>query len=142
MSATPWATVSDVSSLVGATVTEAQIRQAVTSLEVQIGLIQDVPRTEIRDRDRYFLKIAVCYQAAWIAAQADLLERSLVTAASQDGESASFTMDSLTLAPLARLAIRRLSWKGRRTIGPGRAPSLPVNINSDEYEETLNWRPV
>src|SRR4051794_34727291 len=119
MAAAPWATLADVNTLVGVTVTEQQLAQAVTSLETQLGLIASVERADISDRDRHWLKLATCYQAAWLVAQPDLLERSHVMSASQDGESATFGPDALTLAPLARKAIRRLSWRNRRAISNG-----------------------
>jgi hypothetical protein len=143
MAATPWATTADVATLTGITVNEATLRQAVTTLEVQTGLIQDVERVDISDRDAYWLKLAACYQAAWLQAQPDVFERNDVANASQDGESAAFRPDAHTLAPLARKALRRLSWRGPRAVvasTPRRRN--PLNVNSEEYDDSLAWKPV
>jgi len=141
MAATPWANIADVLELTGVTVDAFGLRQAVTSLETVTGLIQDVERTTISEADRYWLKVATCYQAAWIAAQPDYLERNDVTGASQDGQSAQGKPDWLVLAPLARRALKRLSWRGVRTVSSQPARDV-VNINSDEYEDTLDWNTV
>lgn len=135
-----WATVEQIKTLTGKTVTADQRVQAVATLELHIGLIEAVERPDISDRDRYFLKLATCYQAAWLAAQADLYERNDVSSAAQDGQSAAFRPDAHTLSPLARKAIKRLSWRGPRTLNTPRAGGRIVNVNSDEYEETLPWR--
>ena len=141
MAAEPWATILDVQQTTGRNVSEAVRNIAAQTIELHVGLIEQVERTDISGRDRYFLKLAVCYQAAWVAAAPDLFERSDVSTAGQDGESAAYRPDAHTLAPLARKAIKRLSWRGPRVLGynPGRRV---VNINSDEYEETLDWKPV
>jgi hypothetical protein len=144
MTAEAWATAADVVTLTGKTVTEAQRAQAVAALEVHIGLIEAVERVDVSDRDRYFLKLATCYQAAWLAAQPDLFERNDVANASQDGESATFRADAHTLAPLARKAVKRLSWRGPRELNvPGMAAATVVHdVTSEAFDDSLPWRPV
>lgn len=137
----PWATIADVATLTGKTVTAPQLVQAVASLEVVVGLIEAVERPDISARDRYFLKLATCYQAAWIAAQPDLYERNDVASAGQDGESATFRPDAHVLAPLARKAIKRLSWRGPRTLITPRADARGrVDTTSEEYDDSLAWK--
>ena len=139
MVAERWATVADVQNLTGKIVTEQHRNEAAATIELHIGLIESVERTDISERDRYWLKQATCYQAAWVKAQADLYERNDVESAGQDGESADFRPDAHTLAPLARKAIKRLSWRGPRTIG---APALRrrVDTTSEEYDDSLAWK--
>jgi hypothetical protein len=140
MTAQPWATVIDVTKLTGKTVTQEQRDQAVATLETHIGLIEEVERTDVSDRDRYWLKLATCYQAAWLAAQADLFERNAVTSASQDGESATFTPDAHTLAPLARKAIKRLSWRGVRSLIIKAGAPRQRDVTSEAFDDSLAWR--
>lgn len=144
MSATPWASVADITAATGVTVATSVRNLAANVIELTTGLIEAVERTDISDRDRYFLKLAVCYQAAWIVAQPDYLERNAVASASQDGQAATGgNPDWLVLAPLARKALKRLSWRGVRTVStqPGRRTG--VNVNDDDYEDALpGWEPV
>ncbi len=143
MTAAAWATVADVLALTGKTVTEATRTHAASSIEDHTGLLEEVERTDISDRDRKWLQKAVCYQAAWIVAQPDYLERNAVAEAEQDGQKAVMAnRDWLTLAPLARKCLKRLSWRGVRTVDTLGRSTTPVNINSDEYEDTLDWSPV
>lgn len=141
-----WATVADVAELTGVNVSPTIRRQAVASIETLVGLIEEVPRDGVSDRDRYWLKLATCYQAAWIDAQPDYLERNDVASASQTGQSATgANRDWLVLGPAARRAIKRLSWRGVRSLAiddrsaSGRAR---VDITSEAYDDSLPWRPV
>lgn len=141
MALTPWATIADVQDLTGKIVTQAQRDQAVATLELHIGLIEAVEREDITARDRYWLKLATCYQTAWLKAQPDLFERNDVASASQDGESANFRPDAHTLAPLARKAIKRLSWRGPRTLVTPKADARGrVDTTSEEYDDSLAWK--
>ena len=143
MAATPWATIADVTEITGKTVTEPDRLVAVHSLETIIGVIEAVDRPDISDRDRYWLKLATCYQAAFVLDNPDLFSRADVTSASQDGESANFrNVDAHLLAPLARKCIRRLSWRGLARAKDRAAQRGPVNILSEEYDDSLAWKPV
>lgn len=143
MAATPWATIADVDEVTGKTVTEKERGIAVRSLEPLIGVIEAVDRPDISDRDRYWLKLATCYQAAFVLDNPDLFSRADVTSASQDGESANFrNVDAHLLAPLARKCIRRLSWRSLTRSKDRAQQRGPVNILSEEYDDSLAWKPV
>lgn len=143
MAVTPWATTRDVKSITDHDVTEIQRRIAVATLETMTGLIEEIDRPDISDRDRYFLKLATAYQAAFVADNPDLFSRNDVTSASQDGESASFrNVDAHLLAPLARKALRRLSWRALTRANDTRTERVTLNVNSEEYDDSLPWRPV
>lgn len=136
-----WTTVQQVKSLTGKAVTDATIDIAEGILATLHGLIPGVERT-LTGRDRYFLGMTAAYQAAWVADQPDLFERLDVSSAGQDGQSAAFKADALVLAPLARRALKKLSWKGARAIGTV-APRRVLNVNDDDWEdEHLPWRAV
>lgn len=143
MSATLWASVADITAATGVTVNASTRSIAANAIELTTGLIEGVERTDISDRDRYWLKLAVCYQAAWIVAQPDYLERNAIASASQDGQAATGgNPDWLVLAPLARKALKRLSWRGVRTVSTQPGRRVVVNVNDDDYEDTLDWSPV
>ena len=141
-----WATITDVSELTRVKVDGTTRRQAVASIEALVGLIEEVPRPDVSDRDRYWLKLAVCYQAAWIDAQPDYFERNAVSSASQSGQSATGgNADWLLLAPAARKCIKRLSWRGVRplAIDDRRAETRSrVDVTSEEYDDSLPWGPL
>lgn len=141
MAATPWATIADVTALTGKTVTEPQRNQAAATIAAHTGLIEEVERVDVTDRDRYWLKLATCYQAAWLTAQPDLFERNDVDNAAQDGQSATFRPDAHTLAPLARRAIKRLSWRGPRPLNmPTMGSTALTDTTSEEYDDSLAWK--
>lgn len=143
MTAAPWATVADVLAAVKRPVTQDTRDLAAQSIEMHTGLIESVERVDVSSRDRYWLKLAVCYQAVWLLAQADYLERLAVATASQDGQSATAgNPDWLTLSPMARKCLKRLSWRGVRTVALTSTRRAVVNVNSDEYEDTLDWKTV
>jgi len=136
-----WATIQQVTNLTGKTVNATQLAQASATIELHTGAIEAVERVYLSVRDAYWLRLAVCYQAAWQTPTPDFFERMDVTSASQDGQSASYTADSLTLAPLARRAIRRLSWKGTRTLMPA-GSMRPEAYNPLVSDENQAWRPL
>lgn len=143
MAATPWATVAQIKTVTGLDVTEADRAVAVSTLETLTGLIEAIDRPDISDRDRHWLKLMCAYQAAFIADNPDLFSRVDVTSASQDGESASFrNVDSHLLAPLARKAMRRLSWRALRALVPGGGvptASTGRDVNSEAFDDALPW---
>lgn len=138
-----WATAADAKAITGVDVTATERNIAAASLETMIGLIEEVDRPDISDRDKRFLKLACAYQAAFVHDNPDLFSRADVSSASQDGESAAFrNPDAHILAPLARKAIRRLSWRGLTRPNDRAASRTRPNVNSEEYDDSLAWRPV
>lgn len=142
-----WATIANVDAVVGLTVDEGAISRATSTLETITGLIEAVDRPDITDRDRHWLKLMTCYQVAFMAENPDLFSRADVTSASQDGDSANFrNVDSHLFAPLARKAYRRLSWRSLRILSPlggsGALPAVGRDVNSEEFDDRLDWSPV
>lgn len=138
----PWATPESVTVITGRTVDEAGIARAAAVIESVTGLIESVMRPETTDRDLYWLKQATSYQAAWMLDNPDVFSRADVTSAGQDGESAAFrNVDAHLLAPLARKALRRLSFRqpNRAQVDAARAA---VNVNTEEFDDSLPWRPM
>lgn len=123
MTVAAWAQASDVMTATGATVTDAQIVQAQAVIELRVGrtfattLANDGVTSKLRASALHWLSMAVAYQAAWMAAQPDLFTRSDIEGISQDGVVATFRgADGLTLAPLAKRALKRLKWRGPRSV--------------------------
>lgn len=108
-----WATEAEVEEITGVVVTAAQLGQAQSMIELRVGRTEADP---LKTRALHWLKLAVAYQAAWLPSQADVMGRSDVSKVIQDGAHVDFRPDGVTLAPLARRALRRLGWKGTRSV--------------------------
>lgn len=138
-----WASTNDVRIVTGVTITDDERARAAATLETVLGLIEEVSRPDISDRDRHFLKLALCYQAAWMHNNPDVFSREDVTSAGQDGESVAFrNVDSHLLAPLARKSLRRLSWRGMRSILAPEMRPARVDVNSEAFDDRLPYTPL
>lgn len=112
---TAWCTLDDVTTFTGASPEPVDLMRAQAAIDIHSGRSIDVaPR--IWARDKHYLRLATAYQCAWQMAQPDLFTRSDVTQVSQDGANASLHDGALTLAPLARRALRRVSWRQSRSV--------------------------
>jgi hypothetical protein len=112
-----WATITDVDDLTGATVTAEEIAIAQAIIEIHVARTEDVPADMMSARDLRWLTRAVAYQTVWVKANPDLFTRIDHVTILQDGvEVRDLPPDALTLAPLAKKAIRRLSWMKSRSI--------------------------
>ncbi|MBA5222226.1 hypothetical protein [Streptomyces griseoaurantiacus] len=146
-----WASTADVEDITGVTVTEAQLRRAQSVIDMVSGRtyeIHDLLVRENRARDLRWLQQAVAYQAAWMISQPDMFTRMNVTSVNQDTSQAQMGASALTLAPLARRALNRVSWMGTRSVQVQRARSTgrgvqPAGSPVYDYdgEEPL-WRPL
>jgi len=144
MTAVKWATVADVLAVTKKVVTQEDIDAAVFTIELGTGAIQDVERPYLSRRDYYWLRLAVCYQAAWLTTQPDHIERSALESVNQDGVNISApNTDWLKYGPLTIAAIKRLSWKGTRTLAP-RSPleARPIFANFLSYDTEGGWTPL
>jgi hypothetical protein len=112
-----WATVQDVDDLTGVTVTAEQLAMAQAIIEIHVSRTEDVPVDTITMRDLRWLMRAVAYEAAWLPSNPDLFTRIDHVTLLQDGvEVRDLPPDALTLAPMAKRAIRKLSWMKSRSI--------------------------
>ncbi len=110
---TNWATTADVLSITGETVTSAQLDQANAVIELHAGRIHSLAEATTGSRDKEWLRRAVAYQAAWQLSQPDLNGR--LDMSSVPG-GAALKDHALTLAPRAKLALRRVSWLKSRSL--------------------------
>lgn len=139
---TAWTTTEAVASLTGLTVTAADIAAAQGIIELKTGvLIEQYPT--LWGRDAAWIGRAVAYQAAFMSEHPDLFSRMRVGSASQEGQSFAGTGDYMTVAPLARAAMKRLSWKGTHSTSHERATGLRVDDDeTDAYGRPLPWEPL
>lgn len=110
-----WATVADVAAITGVDVENDTLTRAEGVVELFAGISQD-NTTELSGSNARMLRAAVAYQAAWMESQVDVTSRTDVASLDQDGVRVTPAhADALVLAPLAKRALDRLSWRGRRS---------------------------
>jgi hypothetical protein len=125
-----WCTAADVLTYAKATVDDSDVLAAQATIDVHAGRIYaDAER--IGARDRYWLKLATAYQAAWLKPQPDAFTR-LGVESTGSTNGVTFAEDGLTLAPNAVTALRRVSWLGSRSLRV-RAPGERRNGVDDNY---------
>lgn len=134
-----WATPTDVKNITGQTVTEPNIAEAIGVIELKTGLLVD-QTPNLSGRDGAYLRRAVAYQTVWQMDNPDVFVRLDVSSTGQDGQSANYRADALVLAPLAKLALKRLSWKGTRSTSHERAGADVADDELDAYGRPLPWR--
>jgi hypothetical protein len=117
----------EVQELTGYQVSNELVLQAQAIIEMYVGKAES--RIESPD-DRYLLHLATAYQAAYMVDNAETVFKQVgVKFLGTDGLRMSLDTnnDSPYIAPLARMCVDRLSWKGTRslTTAPlGRRPHL------------------
>lgn len=139
-----WATAADVLSLTGKVVEDDVIQMATGIVEMNSGILQAATSgvTSPGTRNLEWLRRAISYQAAFMVEYPDYFSRMDVSTFTQDGASAALKTDALTLSPLAKKCIRRLSWRGTRTIQPttGRPITSRAPYTSDDFDDNLPWK--
>jgi hypothetical protein len=119
----------------GFTVEQADRQEALGIIESHTGAIENDPYSTLSARDRLWLGRMVAYQWTWMLDQPDFHERKDTT--SEDG--ATGTPSWLTLAPMARVTMKRLSWKGTRTVRLPRVRRVALLENGDPL---TGWEPM
>lgn len=142
-----WAAPDDVTTVTAVTgATDAQLRIA--------GLVTDLYHNHdysnaanIGWRDAKYLCQAVCYEYVWLQQQFDMFTRSDITAEMEGRRMVMLGAEALKLAPLAHLALNRVSWKRSRSLhvkSPFQDGLSPISPNPDSaandfYEEWTDW---
>lgn len=146
MTQTAWATIQDVLTYTGVTVTDAQLAVAAGTIDTHAArTYDDVSR--VGTRDQYWLKLALCYQAAWMTAQYDAFTRLDIDALGQNRSMTHFNPNAMTLAPFAKKALKRVSWLKSRSLhiqspytdGIGVLGTDPLSSGSDGL---YPWSPI
>lgn len=147
---TTWASATDVITFTGITVSSGQLEQAQAVIEMFADTTSDASDAgNIAPKNLRLLKLATAYQAAWITQHPDAFTNIDLSNFNQDQVSGTLRHDNaLVLAPLAKRAIDRLSWKRIRAlrIGPrggyGRIPRT-MNLTSAVADDNdPRWRPL
>ena len=142
MTQTGWATPADVLSLTGTTPGQPVVDQANAMIEVAAGRIYTDAIAHTGSRDVEWMRRAVSYQAAWIPSQPDIYGRLELQAVSATGRPVPIVPTALTLAPLAKRALNRVSWVRSRSLhvrspfadGPG-----PISTAIMDYDDDGGW---
>jgi hypothetical protein len=140
-----WATEDDLLNYLGVTLSDSSyLAQANTMITVYANR-SEAASASISNRDLLALKLATCYQAAWLPSQSDALGRVNVDSTTVDGESIKFANEAQqNLAPGAIRALKNLSWKGSRTLViPSSAVPLgsssSIDFTSESSDEGSDW---
>jgi hypothetical protein len=152
-----WATIADVESVTGQTVTAANLAAADSDICVYAERAPSAS-AGMGPRDLYWLQVATSYQAVWRTGQVDVDTRQSVGSFSQDGIAVDYGGKEwrVNLAPMAARALKNLSWKGTRTsrtpnvrypLGLGeweasRATAAQLGFLDESYDEASSWRPL
>lgn len=111
-----WASAADVLEVVGREVDAATLAQADGAITIYANRTPDAV-DGMSARDRYWLKVATCWQAAWLDQQVGVDGRSTATSLSTDGQTVTWDAEhQVVLAPLAARALRNVSWKASRSV--------------------------
>ena len=146
MTQTTWATTQDVLTFTGVTVTDAQLAIASGTVDMHVKrTYDDVSR--VGTRDQYWLKLALCYQAAWLSGQYDMFVRMDITSLGQSRSITQFGPNAMTLGPLAKKALKNVSWLKSRSLhvqspftdGIGVFGTDPQSPGSDDL---YPWSPI
>jgi hypothetical protein len=132
-------TIAEVKNLLGVDVLAHHVSMAHADVDRLGGIdLEDTAVVaRIRARDLKNIRWAIAYQAAWLSTQIDVHARMDVAEISGSSSDGGIKIrDELTqiLAPLARSALERLSWKTRRTtLIPKRRTKLegPLTTTAD-----------
>jgi hypothetical protein len=140
-----WVTPQQVIDITGVTVTDTQLSQAQSSVEINCNRIY-ADTARIRTRDLYWLGRAVAYQAAWEKGQYDLATRMDASQVQQDGLVATLTDSAMSLGPRTKKALQRCSWMRSRTVHV-RSPLVDgqrgvASALAESGDEQHTWQPL
>jgi hypothetical protein len=118
-----WCDIAFVRQVTGVDVTDADLGQAQPVIDLYSN-VTVAASGDVKSGDLYRLRLALAYQCAWQSQQIDTHSRIDVSYLEQDAVRVSFLSDggdgsrndALILAPLAKRAIERLSWKRSRSV--------------------------
>lgn len=145
-----WATVADVNTYTGMTVTTDILNQSGAHIDIASSRTYALDWSRVGMRDSYFLQLAVCYQAAWLTQQFDAYSRMDIQDVTQGRSRLIFNPLALTLAPFARRALKRVSWLKSRSVhtrtsftdGIGASGMDPLASSSDDlgpWNQIQGW---
>lgn len=141
-----WCTAAEVYAITRREVTRDNLTKAHYDIEIVSGrLFQYLEDGILCDDDRDWLKRAVAHQAVFVTDHPAKDSSIEVTSVSEGRASMSPTYDGLILGPMARRALKNVSWVGARTVGIGKGPQTGglANLTSIAYDiPEAPWGPA
>lgn len=159
-----WATIGETLTYTGISVSQDNLNAAQAMIELFADVIYDQTvdgdgNALIGAKNLRLLKMATAYQAAWITDHPDLFTHTDIQSINQDGIFYVHQHEnSYVLAPMARRALKRLSWMRNKNIrirpsrnrtvvkrfvdGSERADFQVMDryfANTPEQDENLDW---
>lgn len=135
-----WATADQVLTLTAESVGPDDLERAQAVIDLHAGRTVHSAE-EIGDKDLHYLKLALAYQAAWMKHQPDMYQRMDLTEVPSDaGAAAGITETGMTLGPLARKAIKQLSWKRSRSLSFSPAAVPRRGFENELSDAFHSWR--
>lgn len=127
-----WATISETQTYTGIAVGQDNIDAAQAMIELFADVTEDC--TNISSKNLRMLKMAVAYQAAWISDHPDVFTHVDVSTMLQDGvQFTNAHANAGVLAPMAKRALDRLSWRRNRSIRIRQRRSSAINHQYFQY---------
>lgn len=144
---TTWATPGDVLGLTGQEVDDNLVLTANTIIEILGARLYVLSVAKTGAHDLEWMKRAVAFEAVWITGQPDFFTRLDVNAITEGRRSIGVKDLSMVLAPMAKMALRRVSWLRTRSLhvkspftdGFAGMSSNPDSSVNDAFEV---WRPM
>jgi hypothetical protein len=120
----PFCSIADVQNITGQSVQDISLTVAWSVIEGVIGRpasellisLDDNATFVLTTRDQYWLQKATAFQAAWVEANPDFWSAYDINNANQSGQSGTFNVDGLLVAPMARRALRYVTWMKVRSV--------------------------
>jgi hypothetical protein len=129
----------EVMNLTGINVTESGITSASGVIELYCGRPQAI-WSSLKPRDRRTLKLAVIFQAAWLASHPEAFTAVDAESYQQLDQRVDLRDGTaMVLAPLAKRALRSLSWRATRSIPVDSA--FQESGAASDYDAG-NWQPL
>ncbi len=140
-----WVTPARVLQITRQTVTQADIDSATFVISALTGRDLEDP-TVFGSSDQRNLGFAIAWQSAWMLANPTIMTDVLATSKAVGDVSISYDTASSGgtpwLAPLARISLNKMSWRGSKTVLLSRLTDrVPVNVLADDDEST-GWVPT
>lgn len=132
-----WATIGETLTYTKIAVDQGDIESAQFMVEIFADVTEDAT---IGTKNLRLLKMAVAYQAAWISDHPDVFTHVDVSTMLQDGiQFTNAHANAGVLAPMAKRAIDRLSWRRNRSIRIKRSKSsTSQGIRRIDYMGTMS----
>jgi len=141
-----------VQNLTGATVTDATITQAQGLMSLFSGYDLDADTLLTEDMtflpDQRKIRMAVAYQAAFMVAHPDIFTAADISSSSADGYSQAWNELGAVIAPLAKIALRKLTRKRSRSVRVHapfeaiQARRLEGGLVPENLDQSHSWQPM